>query len=75
MTAFTKRQHVTDELLRRITTGQYPVGHQLPSGAQLQAEFAVSVIVVRQAVDWLKALGLVEGVPGKGVFVTRAPVR
>lgn len=70
MQAYTERQRVTEELTRRITSGQYPAGHQLPSGAQLCREFDVSVMAARQAVDWLKALGLVQGVPGKGVFVS-----
>ncbi|MEV6801485.1 GntR family transcriptional regulator [Micromonospora rifamycinica] len=33
------------------------------------AEFEVSRQVVRSAIDWLKARGLVEGAPGAGVFV------
>ncbi|OZV83212.1 hypothetical protein CA850_06930 [Micromonospora echinospora] len=46
-----------------------PVRHKLPSGTELCAEFTVSRQVVRSAIDWLKARGLVDGAPGAGVFV------
>lgn len=56
-------------MTERIESGAYPPGAKLPSGTELCAEFDVSRQVVRSAVDWLKARGLVEGAPGTGVFV------
>ena len=69
MPPYTKRLHMIEELTRRIESGEYPSGAKLPSGKQLAIEFEVSMMVVRQAVDWLKARGMAEGVPGKGVYV------
>ncbi|WP_435831582.1 winged helix-turn-helix domain-containing protein [Catellatospora methionotrophica] len=59
-----------DDLTGQITSGKLKPGDQLPSAAQLRAQYNVSITVVRQAMQWLKAAGLVEGVPGVGVFVT-----
>ncbi|WP_229399754.1 winged helix-turn-helix domain-containing protein [Micromonospora okii] len=69
MPAYTKKQRLIDTLTGRIESGEYPPGGKLPSGTQLCAEFGVSRQVVRSAIDWLKARGLLEGVPGAGVFV------
>ncbi|WP_239098488.1 winged helix-turn-helix domain-containing protein [Micromonospora qiuiae] len=74
MPAYTKKQQLIDALTERIESGQYPPGAKLPSGTELCAEFGVSRQVVRSAIDWLKARGLVDGAPGAGVFV-RAPNR
>ncbi|WP_348650579.1 GntR family transcriptional regulator [Catellatospora sp. KI3] len=40
-----------------------------PSTAELRQQYGVSITVVRNAMNWMKALGLVEGLPGVGVFV------
>lgn len=69
MTAYTKKQKLIDTLTDRIDSGAYPPGSKLPSGTELCAEFEVSRQVVRAAIDWLKARGLVDGAPGAGVFV------
>ncbi|MFE0589591.1 winged helix-turn-helix domain-containing protein [Micromonospora echinospora] len=69
MTAYTKKQKLIDALTERIESGEYPPGSKLPSGTELCAEFTVSRQVVRSAIDWLKARGLVDGAPGAGVFV------
>lgn len=42
----------------------------IPSITSLAAEHGVSVVTVQQAIDVLKAAGLVRGVPGKGTFVS-----
>ncbi|MER7458329.1 winged helix-turn-helix domain-containing protein [Micromonospora sp. NPDC126480] len=49
-----------------MESGEYQPGAKLPSGTELCAEFGVSRQVVRSAIDWLKARGLVEGAPGTG---------
>lgn len=53
----------------QITSGQLEPGDKLPSTRQLCADYGVTSIVVRNAMIALKAEGLVEGVPGVGVFV------
>jgi GntR family transcriptional regulator len=60
-------------LRERILGGHYPQGIQLPSESTLQAEFAVSRVTIRLALDVLRRAGLVESRQGKGYFVR--PVR
>lgn len=65
-------QQLARDLRRRIVGGQLEEGAQLPSSAALQAEHGVSSTVVRDALNTLKAEGLVVGQQGKGVFVAAA---
>ncbi|WP_020519399.1 winged helix-turn-helix domain-containing protein [Catelliglobosispora koreensis] len=58
-----------DHYTELIETRQLKPGERLPSHAQLREEFGVSITVVRQAIQWLKAAGLIEGVHGLGTFV------
>jgi DNA-binding GntR family transcriptional regulator len=67
--ATSKTQRIIDDITSQIEAGQLRPGDQLPSAAELRAQYEVSITVVRAAVNWLKAVGLVEGVPGVGVFV------
>jgi DNA-binding GntR family transcriptional regulator len=67
--ATSKTQRIIDDITGQIEAGQLRPGDQLPSAAELRAQYGVSITVVRSAVNWLKAVGLVEGVPGVGVFV------
>jgi DNA-binding FadR family transcriptional regulator len=60
---------VIDDISQQIDNGVLKPGGRLPSAAQLRQRYGVSITVVRGAVQWLKAIGLVEGVPGVGVFV------
>jgi len=46
------------------------VGDRLPSEAKLCAEFNVSRTVVREAIQQLKAIGVVETVTGSGSYIT-----
>ena len=64
-----KTQKIIDEISRKIDSGELQPGDQLPSTAALMAQYGVSITVVRGAVNWLKATGVVQGVPGVGVFV------
>lgn len=66
-------QRLMHQIRLRITSGEYPVGQPIPSTARLAAETGMSVPVVRRAVDQLKADGILEGHPGKGVFVRELP--
>jgi DNA-binding GntR family transcriptional regulator len=65
-----KTQKIINDLTRKIESGELAPGDQLPSTADLCAQYGVSVTVVRGAINWLKAKGLVEGMAGVGVFVT-----
>lgn len=59
------------DLRKRILANLLPPGSKLPSEAELEVEFGVSRITVRQALAELNAGGLIEKVNGKGSFVTR----
>jgi DNA-binding GntR family transcriptional regulator len=74
MPATSKTQRVIDDLRQQIESGRLKPGDQLPSATALRAQYGVSITVVRSAVNWLKAVGLVEGVPGVGVFVAERPL-
>lgn len=68
--AKSKTQQVIDDITGQIESGQLQPGDRLPSTAELRIQYGVSITVVRNAVQWLKAKGLVEGLSGVGVFVT-----
>ncbi len=67
--AKSKTQWIIDDIGGQIESGRLKPGDQLPSTAELRAQYGVSITVVRNAVQWLKAKGLVEGLSGVGVFV------
>jgi DNA-binding GntR family transcriptional regulator len=56
-------------LSRQIAEGDYRPGDQLPSEAQLRAQFDVSAMTVRRAINILVDRGLVNAAQGKGCFV------
>jgi len=59
-----------EELLRRkITSGTYPPGRQLPTERELCRRYGVSIITVRQAILKLVDHGLLYRRRGKGTFV------
>ncbi|MDY7545830.1 GntR family transcriptional regulator [Glaciimonas sp. CA11.2] len=62
---------IADALARDIAQGIYPPSARLPSEADLVAQFAVSRVTVRQAIDQLGRQGLVTRKQGKGTFVSR----
>jgi GntR family transcriptional regulator len=62
-------QKITDLLRRRIRSGTYAPGEQLPTRRELCAELDVSDIVIGSAMRILRAEGLVESLPGAGVWV------
>ncbi|UXN70262.1 FadR family transcriptional regulator [Devosia neptuniae] len=63
-------QTLVDTLRQQIEAGALPVGAQLPTEPQLEAQFSVSRTVVREAITELRAAGLVTPIQGKGMFVT-----
>ncbi|MBM7832100.1 DNA-binding FadR family transcriptional regulator [Agromyces cerinus] len=56
-------------MLRRIISGEYPVGSLLPPEPQLVAEFEVSRPVAREAMKFLEAARLVTIRQGEGTVV------
>lgn len=62
---------IESNLRQRIVDNRLVAGTKLPSEAELEVEFGVSRITVRQALAALHAKGLIEKVNGKGSFVTR----
>lgn len=58
-------------LRQRILRNELAAGDKLPSEAELEVEFGVSRITVRQALAALRSTGLIEKINGKGSFVTR----
>lgn len=66
-----KYEAVAAALRDRIVSGDLGWGDRLPSQDALCSEFAVSRIVVRNALDLLEAEGLIDRVQGGGAFVRR----
>ncbi|WP_229076059.1 GntR family transcriptional regulator [Actinoplanes sp. DH11] len=69
-----KYAHIADSLRSRINNGVHPPGTMLPSEAQLVREFAASRSTVVRALEYLRQLGYLEGVQGKGRMVLGTPV-
>ncbi|MGL5867338.1 MAG: GntR family transcriptional regulator [Dermatophilaceae bacterium] len=69
--------HIADNLRAGILGGSLAGGDRIPSEATLMADYGVSRIVVRNAVDVLKSEGLVRKHQGSGTFVReqRPPIR
>ncbi|MFX5476463.1 GntR family transcriptional regulator, partial [Acinetobacter baumannii] len=54
---------------RRIDSGQWPVGQQIPTVDELAEESGVARSTIRQAVGLLESDGLVSRFRAKGTFV------
>ncbi|MDO5733044.1 MAG: GntR family transcriptional regulator, partial [Eubacteriales bacterium] len=62
-------QAIVDDLQRKIDDGFFTVGTQIPTEMQLCAEYDVSRITVRRAIEELVKLKRLTIVRGKGTFV------
>ena len=72
----TIRYHqIADELRGRILAGAYAAGRLMPSESEMSAEFDVSRVTVRKALEILREDGLVDSRQGFGWFVAGEPVR
>lgn len=58
-----------------ITSGKFDLGERLPSEEQLMETFGVSRPTVRQALNTLRAEGLIRIERGVGTFVSKSPER
>ena len=64
---------VASVLRRRIRDGHWAVGDRIATLEELEREFGVARVTVRQAIDLLQGEGLVKSFQGRGTFVTKAP--
>jgi DNA-binding GntR family transcriptional regulator len=64
---------VAAELRQRLLAGLVKAGGPLPSETELMAEFNVSRTTARNAYNVLRAEGLIDSQPGRGVFVRERP--
>ena len=72
----TIRYHqIADELRSRVSAGEYLSGGVLPSESELSAEFGVSRVTIRKALEVLRDDGLVDARQGFGWFVAGETVR
>jgi DNA-binding GntR family transcriptional regulator len=69
MPAASKTQKLINHVRGEIESGRLKSGDAIPSAAKLREQHDVSITVVREAVNYLKATGVLVGVPGVGVFV------
>lgn len=60
---------------RRIESGEWPVGHCMPTVVELAQDGGVAAMTVRRALDILEGEGLIERFRGKGTFVRETPVK
>lgn len=61
---------IADYLMKKINTGEWPVGYMIPTEMQLCEQFGISRPTVRTAVLKLVQEGHLRRVKGKGTFVT-----
>jgi GntR family transcriptional regulator len=64
---------IADDLRAAIASGEYAPGDQIPSRSKLMARYGVASQTVNNAVDALRAEGLVVGLPGSGLYVRTRP--
>jgi DNA-binding GntR family transcriptional regulator len=60
---------IADDLTARIRRGEWPPGAQIPTYEQLGERYSVHKTTAARAVALLRERELVEGAPGRGVFV------
>lgn len=71
-------ERVADDLRRRIEAGEFARPGQfddgkLPSRTELAEHYGVSDTVTDKAMAILRGAGLVETLPGRGVYTTEPP--
>lgn len=66
-------RQIADALRFAISSGNLNPGDKIPSERELVETYGIAPQTARQAVNLLKSEGLVEGQPGRGVFVRKQP--
>ncbi|GAB3214283.1 GntR family transcriptional regulator [Marinactinospora endophytica] len=64
-----KYEEIADELRQRIKSGEYAPGTTLPSYEQMSSTYSVGSGVIRQALEVLKAEGLISVAKKRGITV------
>lgn len=64
-------QRLRDEMVEKITSGQWRPDQPIPTEAELTKTYGVAIGTVRKAVDVLVAEGLLERNQGRGTFIRR----
>lgn len=74
ITSMSKSQREADKVVSKISnllsTNKLKSGDKLPTEAELCSEFGVSRTVVREALQQLKAIGVLKTITGSGSYVT-----
>ncbi len=63
---------VASALRQRIRDGHWAVGEKIATLEQLESEFGVARVTIRQAVELLQSEGLLKSEQGRGTFVTKS---
>jgi len=63
-------RRIADDLEEQISSGRLAGGSQLPTEAKLRDQYDASRNTIRDAIQRLTSLGLIEARQGKGTFVT-----
>ena len=63
---------VASALRRRIRDGRWAVGDRIATLDELEREFSVARVTVRQAIELLQGEGLLKSHQGRGTFVTKS---
>lgn len=64
-----RTEHVGDHLMRRITSGDWPLNSQIPTESALSESLGVGRSTIREAVRSLVRMGMLETARGRGTFV------
>lgn len=65
------QDEIASELMNRYILGDMAVNGMMPSARLLSEEFGVSRLFIREVLAGLQRQGLIESVPGKGVYVLK----
>lgn len=68
-------QSIAEDLRRRLSDGEFAAAGVLPSESALSAEYGVSRVTVRRALESLRNVGLVESRQGFGWLAAGEPLR
>ncbi|WP_327026177.1 winged helix-turn-helix domain-containing protein [Micromonospora sp. NBC_01739] len=63
-------RRIANEISSQIKSGERAPGEKLPSTRQLAEQYGVHISTIHRVMSLLKDRELVEGHPGKGVYVT-----